>query len=139
MLVLMQITIFMYYRDDHGSFINDTILRVRTCYIDEIAWAFNVLTNHGPVLTAGRHNRNKIVTFYNSKNLKIKCILWNIVLLISISISKSFYSIYSSLWSLRVLTRTSPQSIVEIKCDLACLFIYFFKTSFLPNPMMFLL
>ena len=30
--------IYIFYRDDHGSFINnDTILRVRTCCIDEIA------------------------------------------------------------------------------------------------------
>ena len=29
--------IYVFYRDGHGSFINDTMLRVRTCCIDEIA------------------------------------------------------------------------------------------------------
>ena len=35
----------------------DTILRVKTCCIDEIALAFNALTNRGPTLAAsGQHH-----------------------------------------------------------------------------------
>jgi hypothetical protein len=44
--------IYVFYRDDNGGFIKDTILRVRTCCLDEIALAFNALTNRGPTLAS---------------------------------------------------------------------------------------
>ena len=77
--------IYVFYRDDNGGFIKGTILRVRTCCIDEIALAFNALTKCGPTLSASERHHIEFVMCYNSKNLKIKRILWNIVLLISIS------------------------------------------------------
>ena len=43
-------------------------MRVRACYIDEIALAFNALTHHNPGLAPTRQRPNKIIMFYNSKN-----------------------------------------------------------------------
>ena len=50
-------------------------MKVRTCCLDEIALAFNALTNHNPGLAASRQHHNKLVImFYNSKNtLKKLC------------------------------------------------------------------
>ena len=77
---------YLFYRDDYGGFINGIILRVRTYCIDEIALASNALTNHSLGLAAGRHHHIKVVMCYNCKNLfKNVFILWNTVLLISIS------------------------------------------------------
>ena len=64
--------IYVFYRDDNGGFIKDTILRVRACCIDEIALAFNALTNRGSTLAASGQHHIKFVTCYNSKNLKNK-------------------------------------------------------------------
>ena len=59
----------LYYIDDNGGFIKEAILRVRACCIDEIALAFNALTNRNPGLAPTRHHHNKIIMFYNnSKN-----------------------------------------------------------------------
>ena len=49
--------IYVFYRDDNGGFIKDTILRVRTCCLDETALAFNALTKRGSTLAAsGQHH-----------------------------------------------------------------------------------
>ena len=59
--------IYVFYRDDNGGFIKDTILRVRTCCIDEIALAFNALTNRGLTLSANEQHHIEFVTCYSSK------------------------------------------------------------------------
>ena len=55
--------IFYFYKyiGDHSGFIKDVMLR------DEIALAYNLLTNHGPALAAStsRHHRIEIMTYYN--------------------------------------------------------------------------
>ena len=47
-------------------------MRVRTCCIDEIALAFNDLTNRDPTLSENERYHIEFVTRYNSKNLKNK-------------------------------------------------------------------
>ena len=42
-------------------------MRVRACCIDEIALAFNELTNHSPGLAATRQHHIKNIMIYNSK------------------------------------------------------------------------
>ena len=42
-------------------------MRVRACYIDEIALASNALTNRGLTLSAIQQHRIEFVTNYNSK------------------------------------------------------------------------
>ena len=59
--------IYVFYRDDNGGSIKGTILRVRTCCIDEIALAFNALTNRGLTLSANEQHRIEFVTCYSSK------------------------------------------------------------------------
>ena len=49
-----------------------TILRVKTCCINEIALAFNALTNHCLTLSASEQHHIEFVTCYNSKNSKNK-------------------------------------------------------------------
>ena len=43
-------------------------MRVRACCIDEIALAFNALTNHSPGLAATRQHHIENIMIYNSKN-----------------------------------------------------------------------
>ena len=76
----------LYYIDDNGGFIKEAIMRVRACCIDEIALAFNALTNRNPGLAPTRHHHNKIIMFYNnSKNTPKNYVLWNTILVQSIS------------------------------------------------------
>lgn len=51
---------FQYHRDDNGSFIIKTLLRLRTCCMDEVTLTYKALTNHSPGLATSRHYRIKI-------------------------------------------------------------------------------
>ena len=66
--ITSKITILFNYIDDNGGFIKESILRVRACCIDEIALAFNALTNHSPGLAATRQHHIENIMIYNSKN-----------------------------------------------------------------------
>ena len=46
--IIMSSSLHYNHRDDNDSFINETLLRVRTCCIDEIKLTFKALTNHSP-------------------------------------------------------------------------------------------
>ena len=70
--------------------IKEVKFRVETCCIDEITLAFNALTNHNPGLTTSRQHHNENIMIYNSKNTFKNCILWNTILVQSISIKLLF-------------------------------------------------
>ena len=117
--------IYVFYRDDNGGFIKDTILRVRACCIDEIALAFNALTNRVSTLAASGQHHIKFVACYNSKNLKNKTYFVEYCIVDFYIKKASIQSVFFvKLKGINLLVQTSKVPLKLNMIKLVCLFLF---------------